>query len=104
MDETLFGEGEMERLFELPTPLPSPPPKHENPCIDLYGKGPEGRICRDCIHLHGFRQSATWYKCTKRAWRSKGGKNRGTVYPGGDHRVRWAACAKFEEQKGEDEQ
>lgn len=70
--------------------------KSVNPCIDMFGPGPAGAICRDCIHLHGFRQSKIWYKCSLRAWTSKGGKNAGTVYPGGDHRVRWPACAKFE--------
>lgn len=78
-------------------PAPESPVEHAvNPCVDAYGKGPAGAICRDCRYLHGFRQSAIWYKCEKRQWRSKGGKNKGTVYPGGDHRMRWPACAKEE--------
>lgn len=79
-------------------PIEAPKPDNPNPCIALYGKGPEGRQCKDCKYLHGFRQSATWYKCEKREWKSKGGKYPGTRYPGGDHRVRWDACAKFEEE------
>jgi hypothetical protein len=83
-----------------PVEEPKPAPEHSvNPCIDMYGPGPEGRICRDCVHLQGFKQSATWYKCTKRAWKTKGGKYPGTVYPGPDHRVRYPACAKFEERE-----
>src|SRR4051812_48289431 len=79
---------------------PAPAPEHSvNPCIDMYGPGPESSICRGCVHLHGFQQSTTSYKCAKRAWKTKGGKYPGTTYPGGDHRVRWPACAKFEERE-----
>jgi hypothetical protein len=93
-DTTLWGTS-------LPPEVePEPAPEQSvNPCIDMYGKGPEGRICRDCVHLHGFQQSATWYKCEKRKWKAKSGKNQGTIYPGGDHRVRWPSCAKFKERE-----
>lgn len=90
------------QLFDLPEPYSqlkyvAPPDRSniypENPCIALYGPGPEGKQCKDCVHLHSFKQSATWHKCELRQWKSKRGK-----YPGGDHRVRWRACAKFEER------
>lgn len=61
-----------------------------NPCIPAFGPGPEGRICRDCTHL--FRVGGVagrYYKCDLRV--RTGG-------PGSDHRVRWPACARFEEQ------
>jgi hypothetical protein len=86
----LFGDDWEQAI--VPSAPEIPVEKSVNPCIDAYGPGPAGAICRDCVHL----QSATWYKCDMRAWKSKGGKNAGTVYPGGDHRVRWKACARFE--------
>ena len=66
-----------------------------NPCVIEYGAGPEGATCESCAHLRGFRQSTTWYKCELRQWTANSGKNRGTVYPGKDHRLRWPACARF---------
>ena len=97
MDD-LWGT-DLPPVVERPSPIES---EHSvNPCVDTFGLGPEGRICRDCIHLHGFKQSATWYKCDLRKWRSKGGKYPGTIYPGKDHRVRYPACARFEERKDE---
>lgn len=93
-DTTLWGVA-LPPIEEKPTPVVEP--EHSvNPCVDRFGPGPEGAICRDCIHLHAFKQSATWYKCEKRQWRTKGGKYPGTVNPGKDHRVRYPACAKFE--------
>lgn len=77
-------------------------PTNPNPCVVEFGLGPAGRKCEDCVHLKGFQQSATWYKCEKRQWKTKGGKYPGTIYPGGDHRVRYQACALFEERKEED--
>lgn len=61
-----------------------------NPCVLAYGPGPEGRICGDCVHLFARGDTAgTYYKCDLRRF-SNG--------PATDHRVRWAACAKFEER------
>jgi len=105
MNEHLFEEWETTVADVAITPLiPLPPklPPQVNPCIDRFGPGPVGRICGDCAHLHRFRQSTTWYKCAKREWRTKGGKYPGTVYPGGDHRVRWPACAQFEPDQEEE--
>lgn len=80
-----------------PIAVPGPlGPPSVNPCVTRFGSGPEGKQCYSCVHLHGFKQSATWYKCELRAWKAKASN---TIYPGKDHRVRWPACAKWEERK-----
>jgi hypothetical protein len=59
-----------------------------NPMLAVVGPGPDGAICRDCIHL--FRVGGVagrYYKCDLR---------RVSSGPATDHRVRWPACAKFE--------
>lgn len=63
-------------------------PTEPNPCVRLYGKGPEGKTCKDCALLwcHG-RATHRFYKCKLRTF---------THGPGSDHKVRWNACAKFE--------
>jgi hypothetical protein len=58
-----------------------------NPLLALYGPGPEGAICRDCVHLERHQYGTTFYKCDLR---------RNTSSPTTDHRVRWPACGKFE--------
>lgn len=62
-----------------------------NPCIKLYGPGPDGKQCGNCSHFHRYQQAATWFKCDLRPTHTKG--------VSGDHRVRWPACSKFEEGK-----
>jgi len=62
--------------------------REPNPMVRTYGPGPDGRICRECRHLIAKRFAKTYYKCRYRA---------NTNGPGTDHRVRWGACAKFEE-------
>lgn len=62
--------------------------KNLNPCIDVYGPGPEGKTCGSCTLLYGKRFAKTYYKCKLR-------KNTGG--PATDHRVRWPACAKWEQ-------
>ncbi len=66
--------------------LPAIEPKRVNPLLRVYGPGPEGAICRDCVYLRAHQQSKRWYKCVLRA---PGG-------PATDHRVRWQACGRFE--------
>jgi hypothetical protein len=62
-------------------------PVEPNPCVRLFGKGPEGSICRDCTHLYrNYRQKA-YIKCDFRAH---------TNGPGSDHKARWQACSRFE--------
>ena len=93
---SLFGDDvEAGRAHPL-IPLPEKLPPSINPCIDRYGPGPVGMRCKHCIHLKGFRQSATWYKCDLRKWKAKAS---GTVYKGPDHRVNWPACARFEPEQ-----
>lgn len=61
-----------------------------NPCLKLYGKGPEGKRCKACKHLLAKRRGRTWYKCELRA---------GTYHktsPVSDHRANWPACGRFE--------
>lgn len=61
-----------------------------NPCIAVFGPGPESAICKTCIHLFARRMSKTYYKCDMRH------VSRG---PATDHKVRWPACGKYEEKK-----
>jgi hypothetical protein len=58
-----------------------------NPLVPLYGPGPDGAICRDCVHLTVRRFSRNYYKCDLR---------RDAASPVSDHRVRWPACGKYE--------
>ena len=65
-------------------------PERVNPCVGIFGSGPAGRVCRECVHLYRKVMGKTYLKCALR--RNTGG-------PATDHRARWAACAKFEEEK-----
>lgn len=65
----------------------------ENPCLALYGAGPEGKRCQTCRFLYYHKASQRWYKCELRGEPTRG--------PGTDHRVRWPACAHYEEGPGE---
>ena len=76
-----------DELFEGEFP---PHWKDKNPCVRLYGPGPDGKTCKDCSRLYARRFSKTYYKCELR---------RCTCGPGTDHRVRWNACAKFQEEE-----
>jgi hypothetical protein len=87
-------------LFDLPeapasqpAALPEKPVKvardEPNPCIALYGPGPAGQTCQGCQQLAAIAVNKTFYKCRLR-------KN--TRGPGSDHRMRWPACAKFEQR------
>jgi len=69
-------------------------PPSINPCVTKFGVGPQGKTCEGCIHLTRHEQAAVWFKCDLRQWKAKASK---TIYPGKDHRMRWPACAKYEE-------
>lgn len=58
-----------------------------NPCVRLFGTGPAWKQCKDCTHL--YRNHIKYYKCDLR---------KHTNGPGSDHRVRWKACARFEQR------
>src|SRR4051812_7898721 len=63
-------------------------PAH-NPCLDVFGQGPDGATCKTCQHLEQHNGgSRNYYKCNLRP-RSGG--------PGTDHRLNWPACGKHEE-------
>lgn len=62
--------------------------RQPNPMVLAFGKGPEGRICRECRQLLARQFAKVYYKCRFR-------KN--TAGAGTDHRVKWDACSKFEE-------
>lgn len=59
-----------------------------NPCVRLWGPGPEGAKCKTCVHLFGRRYGKTYYKCDLR---------RDSACAATDHRVGWRACGKYEE-------
>ncbi len=80
----------MSNLFGEPDPAPmfDPGPREPNPCVRVYGYGPEGAKCKDCTHLDYHRPSLKrYYKCLLRKI---------TAGPGTDHRVGWRACGKWE--------
>lgn len=60
-----------------------------NPCVRLFGKGPEGVTCKNCIHLQrrGTRRR-NYFKC---------GFRKITNGPATDHRSGWDACARYME-------
>lgn len=74
-----------EKLFDMPESKPTP----ANPCIALFGPGPDGACCRDCSHMRGVHMSKTYWKCDLR---------RNTHGSATDHRRSWPACARFHQQ------
>lgn len=58
-----------------------------NPCIPVYGKGPDGKRCATCKHLRVHQYANRYYKCDLR---------RMSASAATDHRVRWDACGKYE--------
>lgn len=62
-----------------------------NPCVRLFGYGPEGATCKSCGHLYAHCYRRTYYKCDLR---------KDTAGPGSDHRVGWRACGKWQEGEG----
>ncbi len=86
MDDTLkleFGKPIPKELLK----------KHANPCLRVYGKGPEGKTCKRCQHLFAVEHGHRYYKCDLRKL---------TKGPGSDHRVRWPACGRYEEREGDE--
>lgn len=82
--------GKQVTLFGTNEPVASHQSEFQdpNPCVRWFGLGPEGRKCKDCKHLICFAYSKNYYKCDQR---------RITSGAATDHRIRWNACAKFEE-------
>jgi hypothetical protein len=71
-------------LFDPPAAAPIRSP---NPCIALYGPGPEGQTCKGCRHLFAHGHERAYWKCDLRTF----SRGRAT-----DHRVGWPACGRFE--------
>lgn len=63
-----------------------------NPCVLLYGAGPEDKQCRDCVAFIGIAQASTVYRCRRR-------DNTSVAHP--DQKKTWPACAKFEQRTGD---
>ncbi len=60
-----------------------------NPCVKVFGAGPDGSKCTTCTHLFRLLGNAKpYYKCDLRPL---------TGGPGSDHRKRWPACARYAE-------
>ena len=57
-----------------------------NPCVKLYGPGPENTLCKQCKLLFAHKMSKKYFKCELRGF---------THGPGTDHRANWPACARF---------
>jgi hypothetical protein len=91
----LISQEEYDRLVKKGDPTNPTGIDNPNPCVRLYGYGPEGARCKDCKLLQHFRQAASWYKCSLRH-----GKQGGLGGPATDHRVNWSACARYENDKG----
>lgn len=74
------------RAEEL-TPAPVMVPESPNPMVRTAGAGPDGTMCRTCLHLIAKRYSKTYYKCKLR---------QNTNGQATDHRVRWPTCSKYQ--------
>lgn len=95
MMEALFSEWDNVSTDRAIKPLVEvkPQPTYDNPCMNLYGKGPQGKLCKDCDHLiRDYYHNKTYFKCELRKL---------TRGAGSDHRANWYACAKFEPEKEE---
>lgn len=64
--------------------------KRANPCLTMFGPGPVGRRCKECLYLVKFQQAVTYHKCEQRR-----GKYTRWGSTGTDHLVNWPACARF---------
>jgi len=102
-----MGRDKMINLWgeEEPVPPPKAPKKRTvspaqarlrqsktNPCLAVYGQGPDGKQCRTCAFFLRLRyHDGLYFKCEKRGKPTHG--------PGTDHRARWPACGKYQEMQ-----
>ena len=64
--------------------------KHGNPCVKVFGKGPESTTCKTCIQLACLGHNGkNYYKCHRRGV---------SASQTTDHRVNWPSCGKYEPQ------
>ena len=75
-------------LFVMDGEPCEPSSPEPNPCIHVYGPGPEGKKCKTCGHLVVREYGTRYYKCDLR---------RDSRCSATDHRVRWSACGKYKE-------
>lgn len=59
----------------------------QNPLVRVYGPGPEGATCSDCVHLYAKEFAGRYLKCDLRV---------DTNGAGSDHRAGWRACGRYE--------
>jgi hypothetical protein len=89
MEGRTSGKAESRMSMTRPTMLEGfgPLSTEPNPCVRVWGPGPEDAKCKTCSHLHVRRYANTYYKCDLR----KMSPSTAT-----DHRVSWRACGKYE--------
>ena len=66
-------------------------PRSVNPCIALYGPGPEGMTCGRCDQMYYVEYARRYWKC---------GVRDNTGGPATDHRRGWPTCGKFQQREG----
>jgi hypothetical protein len=83
--ENLFGQQEPAKILPLKNRSGS---FNINPCIAVFGDGPDGSRCKNCTQLRYKAGSKKFFKCALR-----------TITNGAatDHKVNWPGCAKFEQ-------
>jgi hypothetical protein len=83
---SLISQEELDRI----TPKASEPGYVDpNPCVKLFGKGPEGKTCKGCKHLTRMLYGHTVLKCDERTDLTHGKAT--------DQKAGWNACNRFEE-------
>jgi len=65
-----------------------PTSQERNPCVRVWGRGPEGKRCKTCSHLVTRQYGRTYYKCDLRKM---------SACSATDHGCAWNACAKYVE-------
>lgn len=83
-----MSEPSVSTLFDVAAIVADHEP---NPCIALYGYGPQGEQCKTCALLFTHHVGSKYHKCSLRRFSHSEAT---------DHRVRWSACGKWE-AKGE---
>ena len=79
-------------MFEWDIPKTPPEPKQRvNPCIAVYGPGPDDTQCKTCIHCRYPLQ-----RSLKRYWKCDLRKL--THSRSSDHRVTWPTCGRYEQR------
>lgn len=89
---TMFSPSDFSESGHEDMPLVAPAKRGINPCLRLYGLGPEGDHCKTCTHLFVRSRAGTYYKCDLR-----------TITDGAatDHRAGWPTCGRYQRRKGE---